>query len=667
MTSAREEVDGLKRLLNEYSYQYYVLDEPTVPDAEYDRLYRALCELERRRPELITRDSPTQRVGGQPLSAFTQVKHPLPMLSLDNAFDDEEMMAFDKRLCDRLALDELTYTAETKLDGLAISLLFEQGELVRAATRGDGATGEDVTANIRTVKSIPLSLRTNAYPPRLEVRGEVLMTKRGFAELNEHRKAEEERPFANPRNAAAGSLRQLDPRITATRPLVFLAHGLGVVDGGSMPRSHFDMLQRLKKWGLPVSAQIKRLGGVKACLRFYRRIMAIRMTLPYEIDGVVFKVDDTDLQRRAGFVSKAPRWAIAYKFPPEEELTEVLDIEVQVGRTGAFTPVARLKPVYVGGVTVTNATLHNIDEVRRKDVRVGDTVVVRRAGDVIPEVARVVLDKRPCRARGFEMPGACPVCGSPAERLAGEAVVRCTGGLHCSAQTIQSIIHYASRRAMDIDGLGDKLVEQLFEAGLIGNVADLYKLEQEKVAALERMGEKSTANLLEAIERSKQTRFDKFLYALGIREVGESTAAHLAAHFGGLESLKKATADALCEIQDVGPVVAHNVVTFFSDQDNIAVIDALMAAGIAWEITANDRSDDLQGRTFVLTGTLTTLTRSEAKEKLMAKGARVSGSVSRKTDHVVAGENPGSKYNKARELGVNIIDEAGLLKMLGGH
>ena len=664
MGSVESKLEDLRRQLNEYSYRYHVLDDPVVPDAEYDRLYQELVELERKHPDLvIPADSPTQRVGEQPISEFAEVRHEVPMLSLDNAFSDEDMAAFDKRVRDRLDVAEIHYTAEVKLDGLAISLLYEQGKLVRAATRGDGATGEDVTSNIRTIKSIPLALRPAAFPARLEARGEVFMTRAGFEELNNRQRKQEEKLFANPRNAAAGSLRQLDPRITAARPLQFLAHGIGIVDGGELPSSHFDILQSLKTWGLPVSAETERVAGIDECIGFYGKIAETRARLPYEIDGVVFKVDDLAQQAALGFVSRAPRWAVACKFPPEEAVTEVLDIEVQVGRTGALTPVARLEPVRVGGVTVTNATLHNMDEVERKDVRVGDTVVVRRAGDVIPEVARVLPERRPQETQKFRMPGNCPVCGSPAERIEGEAAVRCTGGLHCRAQSIQSIIHFASRRAMDIEGLGDKLVEQLFDKGLLRNVADLYQLEHESVAALERMGEKSAENLLRAIETSKNTRLDRFLYALGIREVGETTARNLAAHFQ-LDELKTVTPEDLCQVRDIGPVVAENIVRFFQDEQNISIIDKALAAGVGWDSRQDDNTADLQGKTFVITGTLASLGRNEAKDRLVSRGAKVSGSVSGKTDYLVAGENPGSKLDKARSLGVQILNEKDLFDIL---
>ena len=664
MGSVESRLEDLRRQLNEHSYRYHVLDDPIVPDAEYDRLYRELLELERKHPDLvIPAESPTQRVGEQPLSEFAEVRHEVPMLSLDNAFSDEDMAAFDKRVRDRLDVGEIHYAAEVKLDGLAISLLYEQGKLVRAATRGDGATGEDVTANVRTIKSVPLALRGAGFPARLEARGEVFITKAGFEELNNRQREQEEKLFANPRNAAAGSLRQLDPRITAARPLRFLAHGIGIVGGRELPPSHFDILQSLKTWGLPVSTETERVTGIDECIGFYRKIAETRARLPYEIDGVVFKVDDLAQQAALGFVSRAPRWAVACKFPPEEAVTKVLDIEVQVGRTGALTPVARLEQVRVGGVTVTNATLHNMDEVERKDVRVGDMVVVRRAGDVIPEVVRVLLERRPQETHRFSMPDNCPVCGSPAERSEGEAVVRCTGGLHCRAQSIQSIIHFASRRAMDIEGLGDKLVEQLFDTGLLRNVSDLYKLEREKVAALDRMGEKSSENLLRAISASKYSQLNKFLYALGIREVGETTAGNLARHFT-LDALRSATEEELCEIKDVGPVVARNIARFFQDEQNTSVVDALLGAGIVWENTQEEQTADLQGKTFVITGTLATLSRNEAKDRLISRGAKVSGSVSGKTDYLVAGENPGSKLDKAHSLGIEILNETELMDML---
>ncbi len=662
MSSAASRIAELRRQLNEYNYRYHVLDDPAVPDAEYDRLYRLLANLENEHPQLVTADSPTQRVGDRPLSEFPEVNHELPMLSLDNAFSETELAAFDKRVRERLELAEIDYTAEVKLDGLAISLLFRHGKLVRAATRGDGTTGEDVTSNVRTINSVPLALRLADNPARLEVRGEVFMTKAGFAELNNRQREQGEKLFANPRNAAAGSLRQLDPRITSQRPLQFLAHGTGIVEGMELPVSHFDVLQSMKSWGLPVSADSQRVSGVQQCADFYRALSAKRSSLPYEIDGIVFKIDNLALQAAMGFVSRAPRWAIAYKFPPEEAVTVVQDIEIQVGRTGALTPIARLEPVHVGGVTVTNATLHNEDEVRRKDVRRGDTVVVRRAGDVIPEVVRIIPEKRPDATEAFSMPGSCPVCSSPAVRAEGEAVVRCTGGLHCRAQSVQSIIHFASRSGLDIAGLGEKLAEQLFDAGLVRNIADLYHLEHATVAGLERMGDKSAENLLRALDASKNTRFDRFLYALGIREVGETTARSLAQRFN-LDDLRHATVEELCEVRDIGPVVAENIVRFFEDGRNTSILDKLTAAGMSWEDPQAEQSSDLEGKTFVITGALS-LGRKEITEKLVSRGATVSGSVSGKTDYLIAGENPGSKLDKARSLGIDILDDAQLVEML---
>ena len=667
MASVANRIAALRQQLNEYSYRYHVLDDPAVPDAEYDRLYRQLVDLEKENPELVTTDSPTQRAGEQPLSEFPEITHELPMLSLDNAFSAAELGAFDKRVRERLELAEICYTAEVKLDGLAVSLLFEHGKLVRAATRGDGAVGEDVTLNVRTIDSVPLALRDMDRPGRLEIRGEVFMSKAGFDELNRRQQAQGEKLFANPRNAAAGSLRQLDPKVTAQRPLQFFAHGTGIIQNIAPPSSHFEALQAMKTWGLPVTPDTERVQGVEQCINFYRALAAKRANLPYEIDGIVFKIDDLALQARMGFISRAPRWAIAYKFPPEEAITEVLDIEVQVGRTGALTPVARLKPVRVGGVTVTNATLHNADEVQRKDVRAGDTVVVRRAGDVIPEVVRALPERRPEVTEPFSMPTRCPVCQSSTQRVEGEAVIRCSGGLHCRAQSVQSIIHFASRTAMDIEGLGEKLIEQLVDTGLVQTIADLYQLERDRVAALERMGEKSADNLLQAIAKSRDTRFDKFLYALGIREVGEATARNLAQRFD-LEEIKAASVEELLEIRDIGPVVAGNIVNFFAAGQNTALLDRIIAAGVNWPSRPEQQDDgagDLQDKTFVLTGALSALSRAEAKQKLLSRGARVSGSVSGKTDYLVAGEDPGSKLDKAQSLGISILDEAALLELLG--
>ena len=669
MSKARDlkRMEELRTQLHHHNYLYYVLDTPEIADVEYDRLLRELQDLEARHPEAVTPDSPTQRVGAEPLKAFGTVQHELPMLSLDNAFSDEELADFDRRVRERLEAEQVEYAAEPKLDGLAVSLLYEKGLLVRGATRGDGSTGEDITANVRTIASVPLRLQGKP-PRRLEVRGEVFISHEGFRRLNEEAQAKGQKPFVNPRNAAAGSLRQLDPRITAERPLEIYCYGIGVLDGAAAPARHSATLAQLQDWGLRVYAGVATVTGLEGCLDYYRAMEQRRAELPFDIDGVVFKVDRLDQQRELGFVSRAPRWAIARKFPAQEEMTRVLGIDVQVGRTGAITPVARLEPVFVGGVTVTNATLHNEDEVRRKDVRVGDTVLVRRAGDVIPEVVQVVTSKRPKGARGFVMPKTCPVCGSEIEKAEGEAVARCSGGLYCAAQRKEAIKHFASRRAMDIEGLGDKLVEQLVEQGLIEDVADLYAVTAEQLAGLERMGEKSANNLVVALEKSKDTRLERFLFALGIREVGEATARILAREFGDLEALMQADEARLERIRDVGPVVAQHIAAFFRQPHNREVIDKLRAAGIHWpavEVAAPEEQR-LAGKTFVLTGTLVGMTRDQAKERLQALGAKVSGSVSKKTDYVVAGAEAGSKLAKAEELGVTVLDEAQLLELLQG-
>jgi len=661
-------VEKLREIINQHNYQYYVLNDPAVPDAEYDRLMQELISLEKENPELVTKDSPTQRVGAIPLDSFTEVKHAMPMLSLNNAFDEEEMAAFDRRVRETLEQDQIKYVGETKFDGLAVSLLYEDGVLTQAATRGDGTTGEDVTQNARTIWGIPLSLQSEIFPKRIEVRGEIYMTHQAFDKLNEKQKAKKEKLFVNPRNAAAGSMRQLDSRITADRELSFFAYSVGQIEGDMWSPEitcHSEMLTRLKTLGLPVSPETIVLVGFKACLLYYRAIEKCRSNLDYDIDGVVFKVNDFRQQEIMGFVSRAPRWAIAYKFPPEEELTQILDIEIQVGRTGALTPVARLEPVFVGGVTVTNATLHNEDEIKRKDVRVGDTVIVRRAGDVIPEVLKVVLERRPDKTEAFKLPSKCPICDSDVEREEGEAVFRCSGGLYCSAQQIQAIIHFASRRAMNIDGLGDKLIEQLVEKGLIKNVADLYGLTQEQLAELERMAEKSASNIIEALKKSKETTLDRFIYALGIREVGDATARTLANHFGNLSAIRSATQEALEGVADIGPIMAKHIVTFFLQNHNQEVINDLLTAGVHWQDVEIKTEQPLQGKTFVITGTLESMKREEAKQRLLELGAKVSGSVSKKTDYVIAGNEPGSKAEKARQLGVEILDEAGFLSLIG--
>ncbi len=665
MTPARRAAQ-LRDQIRYHNYRYYVLDDPEIPDAEYDRLLRELQALEAEHPELISPDSPTQRVGAKPLAAFGEVRHEVPMLSLDNAFDDQELADFDRRVRERLGIESVSYTAEPKLDGLAVSLLYERGVLQRGATRGDGSRGEDITQNVRTIKSVPLRLLGKGYPRRLEVRGEIIITHAGFKALNAAQEAQGEKLFANPRNAAAGSLRQLDPRITARRPLEMYCYGVGLVDGGDLPGRHSERLECLRDWGLRVYSGIKRVSGLKGCTAYYKRMAEKRDSLPFEIDGVVFKVDSIEEQERLGFVSRAPRWAIARKFPAQEELTRLLGIDVQVGRTGAITPVARLEPVFVGGVTVTNATLHNEDEVRRKDVRIGDTVIVRRAGDVIPEVVSVVRERRPKNVRAFVMPVKCPVCGSDIERVEGEAVARCTGGLYCEAQRRESIKHFASRRAMDIEGLGDKLVEQLIEKRLIEDVAGLYSLDVETLAGLERMGEKSARNLLDALEKSKSTTLDRFLYALGIREVGDATARALAQAFGTLDALMQADEEQLEAVRDIGPVVARHIEHFFQQPHNREVIDRLLAAGIHWPAVKVATHRPLEGHTYVLTGALAGMTRDEAKQRLEALGARVSGSVSKKTTAVISGEKAGSKLAKAEALGVTVLNEEGLQRLLQG-
>lgn len=653
--------------MNQHNYAYYVLDNPTIPDAEYDKLFRELQALEQTHPELASSDSPTQRVGAAPLPQFAQVTHSVPMLSLGNAFDDSDIIAFDRRVKDGLKLDgSVAYATELKFDGLAINLRYEDGILVQAATRGDGATGENVTVNIRTVHAIPLRLRT-AHPPRvLDVRGEVLMFKADFAKLNARQRDVGQKEFANPRNAAAGSLRQLDSRITARRALRFFSYGIGLLDGADMPPSHSALLDWYAELGLPVCGERAVVEGADGLLAFFHGIGNKRASLPYEIDGVVYKVNRLDQQRALGFVSRAPRWAIAHKFPAEEALTVVQGIEVQVGRTGAITPVARLAPVFVGGVTVTNATLHNEDEVRRKDIRIGDTVIVRRAGDVIPEVVAFVPEARPADAREFTMPSVCPVCGSPIVRPEDEAIARCSGGwIKCAAQRKGGLLHFVSRRAMDVEGLGDQLIEQLVDKHIITTAADLYKLGVTALAGLDRMADRSAQNVLTALEKSKKTALARFIYALGIRHVGEATAKELARHFGSMDALTQATEAQLLEVSDIGPVVARSIVAFFSDSLNIELIEQLRAAGIHWpEGVSESKPKPLLGKTFVLTGTLPTLTRDAAAEMIEAAGGKVAGSVSRKTSCVVAGEEAGSKLVKAQELGITVLDEAALRALL---
>jgi DNA ligase (NAD+) len=666
---AGERAAQLRAELDRHSHRYYVLDDPEISDAEYDRLFAELQQLEREHPELASPDSPTQRVGGQPLAEFAPVTHGTPMLSLNNAFLEEDIAAFDRRAREALGVDVVEYAAEPKFDGLAINLRYERGAFVRGATRGDGYTGEDVTANLRTVRSIPLRLRGRA-PDVLDVRGEVVMLKRDFAALNERQRARGEKEYVNPRNSAAGALRQLDPRMTAARPLRFYGYGVGAAEQLSGVRTHAEVLDRLAEAGVPIGAERRVVRGAAALLAFYESLRARRADLPYEIDGVVYKVNAIDQQAKLGFVSRAPRFAVAHKFPAEEATTEVAGIDVNVGRTGAITPVAKLKPVFVGGVTVTNATLHNEDELRRKDVRIGDTVVVRRAGDVIPEIVRVLPEKRPADAREFEMPATCPVCGSNVVRLPDEAVARCSGGLFCAAQRKQALLHFASRRAMDIEGLGEKLVDQLVEQSIVRTPADLYKLGVVKLAELERMAEKSAHNVVAAVDRSRHTTLARFVYALGVRNVGEATAADLARHFGALDRLMDATEEQLLEVPDVGPVVAMSIRRFFAERHNREVIEQLRAGGVHWDEHAPALAKPagrLAGRTFVLTGTLPSLSRDDAKALIESHGGKVAGSVSKKTDFVVAGDDAGSKLGKARDLGVAILDEDGLRKLLEGE
>ncbi|ELQ6039790.1 NAD-dependent DNA ligase LigA [Cronobacter sakazakii] len=671
MESIEEKLTQLRTMLRHHEFLYHVMDAPEVPDAEYDRLMRELRTLEEAHPELVTPDSPTQRVGAAPLTEFSQVRHEVPMLSLDNVFDEASFLAFNKRVQDRLkSTDALVYCCELKLDGLAVSLLYENGLLVRAATRGDGTTGEDITLNVRTIRAIPLKLRGDNIPARLEVRGEVFLPQAGFEKINEEARRTGGKVFANPRNAAAGSLRQLDPRVTAKRPLTFFCYGVGLLEGGELPRSHMERLQQFKAWGLPVSERIRLVKTPEEVLAFYHQVEADRPTLGFDIDGVVIKVDSLELQEQLGFVARAPRWAVAFKFPAQEQMTTVRDVEFQVGRTGAITPVARLEPVQVAGVLVSNATLHNADEIARLGLRIGDKVVIRRAGDVIPQVVNVVLSERPEETRPVVFPAQCPVCGSDVERVEGEAVTRCTGGLICGAQRKEALKHFVSRRAMDVDGMGDKIIDQLVEKEYVHTPADLFRLTAGKLTGLDRMGPKSAQNLVNALEKAKETTFARFLYALGIREVGEATAAGLAAHFGTLEALINASVDDLQKVPDVGIVVATHVFNFFEEESNRAVIrDLTEEVGIHWPapqvVKAEEIDSPFAGKTVVLTGTLSQMSRDDAKARLAALGAKVSGSVSKKTDLLIAGEAAGSKLAKAQELGIEVIDEAEMLRLLG--
>jgi DNA ligase (NAD+) len=664
--NAAERARQLRELLDHHNYRYHALDDPEVPDAEYDRLMVELRKLESQFPQLQSPDSPTMRVGAAPVAAFGTVKHAIAMLSLDNAFSADEVRDFDRRVRERIArTGPIRYAAEPKLDGLAISARYERGVFVQGATRGDGETGEDITQNLRTIKALPLKLRTAKPFAVLEVRGEAFMPLAGFKRFNEEALARGEKTLVNPRNAAAGSLRQLDPRMTAARPLDLFIYGIGSVEGGEFPPFHSETLQELRRLGFKICPQSKVVESIEGCLEYYREMGEARATLPYQIDGVVYKVDDVNLQRQLGFVSRAPRWAVAHKFPAEEALTIVRDIAFQIGRTGALTPVARLEPVFVGGVTVSNATLHNMDELTRKDVRVGDTVVIRRAGDVIPEVARVLPERRVAGAQLVLLPDKCPVCGSPVVREADQAVARCTGGRICAAQRKGEVQHFASRRAMDIQGLGDKLVEQLVDTNAVKTPADLFDLTAAQLAALERMGEKSAQKLHANITAAKRTTLPRFLYALGIRDVGEATALALAQYFPDMAQLRSAGAEQIQRVPDVGPVVAGEVAAYFGDAENGSIVDRLLAAGISWPDPARPKANGAQrDKTFVLTGTLQSLTREEATAAILQLGGKVSGSVSKKTDYVVAGAEAGSKLKKATQLGVTILDEAAFLKLL---
>ncbi|MFK8041713.1 NAD-dependent DNA ligase LigA [Congregibacter sp.] len=661
----KDRVQSLRKQLEDWNHEYYVLDDPSVPDQDYDKALRELQELEGKYPELEDSASPTQRVGAAPLSEFESVEHPMPMLSLDNAFSDDELGAFLTRVVDRLDVDSIPeLVAEPKLDGIAVSLIYREGILVRAATRGDGSFGEDITLNVRTIGSVPLRLQGAQWPPEVEIRGEIFMPRAGFEAFNEQARRLGEKPFVNPRNAAAGSLRQLDSQITARRPLEFCAYASGQHPEEEWPGSHWDVLQLFASWGVPISRYAERLGGLADCVDYYHRLGEQRDALSFDIDGIVYKVNDFAAQRELGFVARAPRWSIARKFPAQEAVTKVTGVEFQVGRTGAITPVARLEPVFVGGVTVSNATLHNMDEIGRLNLHHGDTVVVRRAGDVIPQVVSVIADRRLNDAPLIQAPPVCPVCSSPVERVAGEATLRCTGGLVCAAQLKAAVRHFASRRAMDIDGLGEKIVEQFVDRGLVRDVADLFKLDQAALVSLERMGEKSASKLLASIDASRQTTLSRFIFALGIREVGEATALALANHFGSLEAIGAANLEELLEVSDVGPVVAEHVQAFFKASANQEVLDALLAAGVSWPkiVVAQNTSGALDGQTWVVSGKLESQSRDEAEEALRALGARTSKSVSGKTSVLLAGPGAGSKLTKAESLGVEVIDEPEFLR-----
>ena len=661
------EYSRLIEIVNGYNYQYYVLDNPSVTDSEYDRLVKHIIAIETDYPDCISQESPTQRVGGEPLSAFAQIKHTVPMLSLDNAFSDKDLIDFDRRVKERLnLLKDIEFVCEPKLDGAAVSLLYRKGYLDYAATRGDGSFGEDITANVRTIRSIPVKLRGTHIPDILEVRGEIFMPRSGFEIFNKKALANGEKVFVNPRNAAAGSLRQLDPKVTADRPLDICAYGIGQLETQKKPTSHASMLELLSTWGFKKNSFVETVMGVTGCVGYYKKMSNQRDQLPYDIDGIVYKVNDLTFQQRLGFIAKAPRWAIARKFPAQEEMTRLIDVEFQVGRTGAITPVARLEPVFVGGVTVSNASLHNGDEIKRLGARIGDTVIIRRAGDVIPKIAKVVLERRPPKTEEIIFPERCPVCRSAVQKSDEEAVARCSGGLFCAAQIKEAIKHFASRKAMDIDGLGDKLVDLMVDESVIFSVADLYELNHEKLITLERVGEKSARNLILAIEKSKTTTLDKFLYALGIREVGEATASTLAKNFGAIGKISQASLDDLVEIDDIGPKVASHIVNFFNNPDNSSIISALCEAGVSWRDIdiENVKEAPLIGQTWVLTGALIEMSRAEAKDILQSLGAKVGSSVSAKTSQVVAGPGAGSKLSKAKSYNISVMNEEQFVRFL---
>uniref|UniRef100_UPI004048AD80 NAD-dependent DNA ligase LigA n=1 Tax=Vibrio anguillarum TaxID=55601 RepID=UPI004048AD80 len=668
MQTIEHKLSQLRETLHYHAVRYYVEDNPEIPDAEYDRLMRELLELESQYPELVTADSPSLRVGGKPLEGFAQVTHEIPMLSLDNVFDEKELDAFHKRMQDRIPSAHFNaFCCEPKLDGLAVSLLYDNGVLVQAATRGDGAVGENITENVRTISAIPLKLQGKGWPVRLEVRGEVFMPKAGFERLNQQALKKGEKTFVNPRNAAAGSLRQLDSKITAQRPLNFYAYSVGVIEGAELASSHYQRFLQLKGWGLPMCPETRLVSSMDEVKEYYQSILTRRAQLAYEIDGVVIKVDDIELQQKLGFVARAPRWAIAYKFPAQEEITLLNDVEFQVGRTGAITPVAKLEPVFVGGVTVSNATLHNADEIERLGVKIGDSVIIRRAGDVIPQIVSVLLDRRSNAVVDIVFPQYCPVCNSDIERVEGEAVARCTGGLVCQAQRKEALKHFVSRKALDVDGLGEKVIEQLVDKEMVSTPADLFRLKAGQLTVLERMGPKSAQNIVNALNAAKMTTLPRFLYSLGIREVGEATAANLALHFGSLDKIRQATHEELLEVQDVGVIVASHITSFFEQDKNQRVINELIELGIQWpniEKPSQDAILPLLGKVVVLTGSLSKLSRSDAKAALQELGAKVTGSVSKNTDILFAGEAAGSKLVKAQELGIEIRSEQDLLELM---